>query len=84
MVNGKLVSENYISSLVSRFINEVENVSSFLIDRFKKEGVVRSSGIGPYITDYSYMITGFTAAYPVYSVEELYERLIEAGILLQG
>ena len=48
-----------------RFINEVRNLSKFLIDRYKNEGVVRSSGISPYITDYAFMITGLTAAYPV-------------------
>ncbi|MCK5153841.1 MAG: thioredoxin domain-containing protein [Spirochaetales bacterium] len=48
-----------------RFISEVNNLSTFLVNRYKSEGVVRSSGIAPYITDYAYMITGFTAAYPV-------------------
>jgi uncharacterized protein YyaL (SSP411 family) len=49
----------------SRFIEEVKNLSTVLIDRYKKEGVIRSSGIAPYITDYAFMITGLTAAYPV-------------------
>ncbi len=49
----------------TRFIKEVDNLSAFLIDRYIKEGVVRSNGIAPYITDYAYTITGLTAAYPV-------------------
>ena len=57
----------------SRFIKEVDNLSAFLVDRYVKEGVVRSSGIAPYITDYAYMITGLTAAYPVLDNPQLIE-----------
>ncbi|RLD32414.1 MAG: hypothetical protein DRI73_07085 [Bacteroidetes bacterium] len=49
----------------TRFIKEVDNISAFLIDRYIKEGVVRISGIAPYITDYAYMVTGLTSAYPI-------------------
>jgi uncharacterized protein len=48
-----------------RFIEEIKNLSNFLINRFQREGIIRSTGIIPYITDYAYMIQGLSAAYPL-------------------
>lgn len=67
-LNGLVLEGFSILARISgeiRFITEVNSLSDFLIDRYKKEGVSRSSGISPYITDYAFMITGLTAAYPV-------------------
>jgi len=48
-----------------RFIQETADLAAFLVDRYKTEGLIRSSKISPYISDYSYMVLGLTAAYPV-------------------
>lgn len=67
-LNGLVLEGFSVLARVSgekRFITEVNNISTFLIDRYRKEGVIRSPGILPYITDYAFMITGLTAAYPV-------------------
>ncbi len=52
-------------SYESRFIQIVSNLSNFLVKRYDEEGIVRMPGIAPYISDYSFMILGLTAAYPI-------------------
>lgn len=60
-----------------RFIQAVKDQSTFLVERYHQQGIIRSPGISPYITDYSYMIMGLTAAYPVLEDPGLIEIAIE-------
>ncbi len=60
-----------------RFIQVVIDQSNFLIERYQRQGLIRSPGISPYITDYAYMILGLTVAYPVLEDPGLVEIAIE-------
>ncbi len=60
-----------------RFIQAVKDQATFLVERYRHQGLIRSPGISPYITDYSYMIMGLTAAYPVLEDPGLVEIAIE-------
>ena len=67
-LNGLVLEGFSVLARVSgekRFIFEVKQLSTILIDTYKRVGIVRSPDIAPYITDYSYLVTGLSAAYPV-------------------
>lgn len=61
----------------SRFIQAVKDHSAFLVERYMHQGLIRSPGISPYITDYAYMILGLTAAYPILEDPGLVEIALE-------
>jgi uncharacterized protein len=67
-LNGLVLEGFSVLSRVSgedKYITEVKNLSDFLITRYNREGIIRTTGISPYITDYSYMILGLSSAYPI-------------------
>ena len=61
------------------YIKDTGELSLFLKNRLDSHGVVRGIGIDPYITDYAFLITGFTAAYSVTGNPELIEAAEKAA-----
>ena len=63
------------------YIKDTEELALFLMDRLGKYGVNRGDSIDPFITDYAFLITGFTAAYSVTGDPALIDAAEKAGRL---